>query len=488
MRKTAVFADLHLLDNENTVKEDVLKWALQTCKSEAVQLIVCIGDMLGYGQINAAKRLRLYLDNCGIDWLFTPGNAELRYPQDTEAVLQTLASPSESKDAILLDTSSLRLSESAKELLQKNSPAQVYAYTHCPPEYWTPEDAALLQDAIDRGKVAKIISAHRHFDSVKGKQDMLRGLDPDKAMGGPPAFVVYDGKSRQEFAYQPADPRLWSSQERRHWLAHLGCSGYRDPFGVLERTRGLAMPALELSYSNTHDWNRLGDLVKAWRQEGGTWLSLHMPTAAWLEGKISGAEDYKRGVELAMQLGCDRVTIHPPKVQLQDFERSREQFGRFMRESLKPLLQAGRQIGLENVHMNPGENCAQRRFGYTPPECRLWIEELRQGQARPELVGFHFDIGHARNNGEYSWTWPISSWLAELGAEINGYHLHQVSKASEEKLRNHFPLTELFGRMISLGSLFLAWRKGQARQAPMFLEIREESSDHSYMALRSLLQ
>ena len=62
----------------------------------------------------------------------------------------------------------------------------------------------------------------------------------------------------------------------------------------------------------------------------------------------------------------------------------------------------------------------------------------------------------------------ISDWYAELGDEINGFHLHQVVQDGDGTLHNHMPLTEPFGTLISLASLFLAWRRGRVNPSPMF--------------------
>ena len=54
-------------------------------------------------------------------------------------------------------------------------------------------------------------------------------------------------------------------------------------------------------------------------------------------------------------------------------------------------------------------------------------------------------------------------------------------------LHNHMPLTEPFGTLISLASLFLAWRRGRVNPSPMFLEIREGDPVDSLRSLRRSL-
>jgi len=74
-----------------------------------------------------------------------------------------------------------------------------------------------------------------------------------------------------------------------------------------------------------------------------------------------------------------------------------------------------------------------------------------------------------------------------LGGLITGYHLHQVERNEEKKLMNHRPITGMFGPLISFSSLFKAWRKGQIKHAPMYLEIRGDKTLESLNCFREYL-
>ena len=151
-------------------------------------------------------------------------------------------------------------------------------------------------------------------------------------------------------------------------------------------------------------------------------------------------------------------------------------------QALAPLADTGVTIGIENMHMTPGETPDDRNYGYTPDECRAFIDALR---ALPGLdIGFHLDIGHARNNAPYSSLFPVGTWYEQLGAECNGMHIHQVVQDGQGKMHNHKPLLGFFDKLIALSSLILARRDGLLRSVPMFLEIRDGRGPESLLALR----
>ena len=54
-------------------------------------------------------------------------------------------------------------------------------------------------------------------------------------------------------------------------------------------------------------------------------------------------------------------------------------------------------------------------------------------------------------------------------------------------MENHCPIKDLFGQYISLSSFFMAWRNGQLRHVPMYLEIRVEPSLESWIYINKEL-
>lgn len=487
--KIALLADLHLPDSERTVKEEVLDWALSAAVRLGADRIVGAGDLTATGTVRAAGRLRRRLESTGIPFLLTPGNAELRTPVERARVRDILRTPVEDDGLLLLDTSRGRLSEEARALLGRPVPAGVLAVTHCPPDAWPEEDRRLLERAFSSGRVARLAAGHRHVDGSFERIELVRGLDPDKARGGAPALVMFDGAAREDVVFDAADPRVWPEAERGAFFARLGCSGMKDPVGVLGRGTAAGMPVFELRYAGAESLSdpALGAALGRWRAGGGGCLSLHLPDLALRDGEIRGVPELRRAAKLAVDLGCSRVTWHVPRIAAAEFPGAAETLQRAAEPVARMLLDAGIEIGIENLHLTPGEAPETRNFGYVPEECREWIELLRWKLDCCSRIGFHFDLGHARNNGELAGRHTISDWYAELGDEINGFHLHQVVQDGDGTLHNHMPLTEPFGTLISLASLFLAWRRGRVNPSPMFLEIREGDPVDSLRSLRRSL-
>ena len=130
----------------------------------------------------------------------------------------------------------------------------------------------------------------------------------------------------------------------------------------------------------------------------------------------------------------------------------------------------------------PGAPPEAHGFGCTPEECLALLRDLRR---IPGLeIGFHLDVGHARNNSPYSTLHPVGAWYGALGAACNGMHLHQVCADERGGLHNHLPLEGLFDGLVSLASLVLARRDGLLRRAPMFVEVRG-GGESSVRALRA---
>ena len=325
-------------------------------------------------------------------------------------------------------------------------------------------------------------------------------MDPDKAIGGPPAVVILedspDGSLRfSELEipdFEASDITRWPVAERKIFLDHVGISGMTEPLETLDFAAGERIGAVELRCTTlaTTPENELKNALARWRGSGGNILSLHLPDLGWKDGALTGSDEVSQFVRAAAELGCTRLTLHVPKMSVNDFA-DRAVRETVLDHTVQRIAEAnglGMSVGIENMHMRKSEKTdGFRRYGYTVEECRDWLDLLRERLPKPGMTGFHFDIGHARNNPPYSSMEPISTWLAGLGPEMNAMHLHQVEKAPEGGLANHRPLRTLFGPMISLSSLFLAWKAGQVPHVPMFLEIRSGLGPESYRTLRRLI-
>ena len=497
MFTVAILADLHLPDAADTVKETVLDWALTEAKAQKVDLIVGAGDLTGTGTEAAAMRIRLKLEKTKIPFLLTPGNAEMRDPAWKKRSSAILATPRQYDHVVLLDSSTRMFAARDRELLKeltRQGGQNLLAVTHCPMATLDDGDRKLLEQAASAGTIGQLVAGHYHSDTREVKYSLVRGLDPDKAAGGAPALALFTlddsgNWSRRDIACPAADPRLWPENERREWLNHLGISGMAAPLDSLALAVEAEVPAFEFRYDSIAklDVSLLLTRLAAWRRRGGRYLSLQLPDLRWRDGILEGDVQIARASELAVELHCDSVAIHAPRVKLSVFRRAPE-VRQLMLEKmcalLKPVTDAGIVVGVENLHMSARDHkSGDRGFGYTPEECREWIEVMRAVAGTPR-IGLQLDIGHVRNNAPYSSLYTLSQWYASMGREVVGFHLHQIRVEEDGSYTNHAALSGLFGKLISLSSLFMAWRAGQLNHAPMFLEIREGSSFESCQALR----
>ncbi len=156
-------------------------------------------------------------------------------------------------------------------------------------------------------------------------------------------------------------------------------------------------------------------------------------------------------------------------------------------ELIKDPIATGTVIGVENLHMNPGESDdSSRGFGYLPEECLEWVKSLRQASGY-DHIGIHLDIGHARNNHPFSQGCSVGHWYARVGKEIVAYHLHQVVLI-DGVMKNHHPVMDVYGPLISLSSFFWGWKTGGLCHAPMFLEIRSDTIKETFDSLQYIRQ
>lgn len=498
----AVLADLHLQDDSRTVKEGVLAWTMSELSARKPDAVVLAGDMTAAGTLLPARRLRDTFRKLPGRFFFTPGNAELRTPESAADVAACLKTPDRTSDLLLLDSSHGRFSSASRALLARliaeNSARNLLTVTHYPPMDLPDEDRWLLRAAGRSGIIGLLACGHLHIDRKQIwsgiRCELVRGLDPDKAIGGPPAMTFFSRRAdgrwiRRDIGYSPADPVRWIAGERAALLAQLGLSGMSDPFGVLSFAIREKVPVFEWRYSRltAEQDGSLRSLLREWRLSGGNCLSVHFPDFGWENGTVTGLGELRAAVEAALLFQAQRVTLHVPRVSVGLLQNPdiAPAIADPVARILQPLSAAGIRIGLENLHMRPGEkNDPDRGFGYTPCEVLSFADLL---SARGAECGVHFDLGHARNNAPFNNLFPISSWLARCGARINGCHLHQVTCDENGKMRNHQALTEPFGRLISLASLFLAWKQNQMAPVPLILEIRGGLGPESYLRLREYL-
>ena len=491
--KIAVLADLHLVDISDTVKENVLERALELVKSSDVDAVICAGDMISAAANEALNRLNDKLCALKIPFIYAFGNTE----NATPAVLEMY------KDKNILNTDdclcavfpteknfSQDVFEKIAALTKKYNTAVIVS--HYLPKHFSDTDRKRLAELYENNKNILFVAGHEHYDRFDGKYHVVRGIDPDKVIGGMPAvaFFEYD-ESLKTFKRENIDcaATVFSENEKNEFRSLLGISGMHDTFKWLDYASFNNIPSFEMRFTAVQDLpaDELQSALQKWRNAGGKYLSMHMPDIVWdAEKNVVDLKGADKIADLAVSLQCNRLTIHVPKcsVQLLKNENIRKQFLEGYASIVRKNLLYNIEIGIENMHMTAKDSVDDsRRFGYTPQECREWIEDLRKF-CNTDKIGFHFDIGHARNNAPFSSQYPVSSYYAMLGKYINGYHLHQVKVGENGKFLNHQPITEPYGALISYASFGMAWQMNQIAHAPVFIET-SSNSDVSYNILKN---
>lgn len=490
----AVIADTHLPAVAGTAQETCLDWALATLAAAPPDLLAVAGDLTAAGSLAAATAWRETLARYGLPTLLTPGNSDRRDPVSQASVLRVLATPSifdhPACRVSVLDTSTGAVSVAAHSALcaagEGLGERALVVVTHLPPEYLEPESRARFEAWVRRARPALIVAAHSHRDReycwAGAPVHTVRGLDPDKAIGGPPAvalFTLHEGEwQRRELGCPAGEVAGWSAAARGECGALLGlaCSG--EAVAGLRRATAERVACVELRACQAQaNREALAVALKKWRQSGGRYLSWHMPEVPWREGAVPDGElaQWRELLQWGLDCGVQALTVHAPCVpvgSLQPEAKAWRDLATLYCHLLEPAVARGVRIGIENMHMRPGEAVDEtRRYGYLPDECLTWIDQLR-AHLGTEAVGMLLDLGHARNNAPFAGEFTLGAWYALVGRQTVGYHLHQVVSVNNE-LRNHQPLTSLYGPLIALGSFFWAWHTGQLNHAPIFIEVTD---------------
>ncbi len=480
--KIAVFADLHLTDNFGTVKNEVLEWALTEVRRRQADMLCLIGDLTAQGTTRQADRILDRIGKLGLPWCSTPGNAELRTGVTETEKRFDIPAP---ETAGIVTVNTARNEPDPDELAKLAAlpdGAGCLLATHNPVRNWSEAARSAVRKAEQRRAVTAVIAGHSHHD----EPEILRGLDPDKASGGPPMFSILsreqDGWKREDVVMPGVDPAEWKESDRAELRNMLGISTMWEPMDGLEFAIRNRIPHVELRFPLNEPESLAAPLAR-WRENGGRTLSLHLPSLT--PGDDGGK--LRQAAECAVRLHCERVTLHVPKVTAAEYPAEREHLLDRFAKDLEPVLKNDLTVGIENLHTRPDARTDDRRnYGCTIEECRTWIEQLRERFA-PAKIGFHMDLGHARNNAPFSGRENLSDYYRELGQMINGWHFHQVVQGKDGFL-NHQKLTGFYDKLISLGGWFMAWRSGQLAPAPVFLEVRDmEENRESYLRLTERL-
>ena len=468
--KICFMCDLHLPFDTNALQYRVLDWAVGDIAKKAPDCIVFAGDVTCDGGEEAYRYFLQHIDALEIPFLYIPGNSDLRC-KETADTLKNMASRKSvrllGKRIFAVNDCDKTVSEEMLAVLEGACDGDVVVMHH-PIGALRGESREKMLAWREKHSNTVLFYAHLHKSSRVGNDICLQAMDPDKAIGESACITYYDTDT------DTLTPSYFFCPMPVDMHGYLGISCYRPEEDIaLATQRGLKYLELRKNCIDA-DRARLADLIAAWRQAGGEGLSLHLPEVGFENGEVLTDARLDEYLSLIVALGVDRVTQHVPKLPVgQASAEVLAQIAAALADRFN-ALPCDIVVGVENMHMTEDEHPdASRRFGYTPEECLAFMRAL--GAVCRHKVGINFDIGHARNNAPYSQRYQISTWLSMLGEHIVGYHVHQIDSTGE-KWRNHMPITDIYGKLISYGSLFRCWSEGKISKAPVIFEMRPKGA------------
>jgi len=468
--KIGLICDIHMPDNENSAQLGFLKKAVCQLKEDGICLVINVGDIAAAGEYEGYEQYTALLKDFESFTLI--GNSDVRNKETAQKFLAKSSSFKYDCDGVSLwgiNTPYAEIDDADKEMLSGVKDGDVVFLHHSIPSL--KEESREFLTNLANEKEITIIHAHSHkwLDYQLGKSRVvcIRALDPDKSVGNFPCITYYDTESKnfEEKLFAVSNDTI---ENVKNFFGISCVDNHRD----LDYATENGIYAVELRL-NGSDWEPDYSLVsklEEWRTRTNGYLSVHMPNLKYKDGEITGKEKWFKAVEYAKNIGADGMTIHPPKVNIHEIEKVWDELLELYVYAVKNVDERVK-IGIENVHMGKEETEQDRGFGYTPSEVSKWIDEINVRLEKPGRVRHTFDVGHARNNGALSRKFPISRWYETMGNKTVAYHIHQVVPA-EGKYKNHRPIENWFGPMISYVSFFYSWENGIINKCPVFLEVR----------------
>jgi endonuclease IV len=188
--------------------------------------------------------------------------------------------------------------------------------------------------------------------------------------------------------------------------------------------------------------NLIEDELLKFRQESpATNISFHGETPQINEGSldIRNIERLRQETNLAVEVGSDIYTVHPPSISREIFYRlSSEQQGvllqnyaNFFAESIKQALDSGKQLVVAIENMPAGED----KFGQSIEEVSLLLNKIDEilnkqynisSQDIERFVGITLDVNHALHGAvDVSAREKIlRSWFDGFGKKIKAFHIY----------------------------------------------------------------
>lgn len=470
--KICLMCDLHLCTDLATTQYKALDFAVKDILIERPDAVIYAGDVTCDGNAEVYYTFLLKMQSLGIPFFYIPGNSDLR-DESTCDRLSKLASPTKNTvgditvfaindcDGTITDDELTAL-ESADE----NS----IVFMHRPMAQLTPPWNEKMLAWHSRHSKTAVFFGHKHASTKNGYVFGLQCIDPDKSIGEKPNIAYYDTETRElrkSFFFSSVPTDLYG---------YMGLSCY-DIRANIELAIKHGLKNLELRKSCIdEDREELVRLIASWREAGGKNLSIHLPDVSYEGGEVVSDPRLCEYAELARILSANRFTQHVPKVSVKTVRENKDVLPSIALALSRVFntVESDIVIGVENMHMTkkdtPDEN---RRFGYIPEECLEFINHL--SKTCIHKVGFNFDIGHARNNPPYNQQYQISTWMSIMGKHIVGYHMHQVNSFGNG-IENHLAFENVYSRLISLSSFFIAWNDGQINKAPVIFEMRPKDA------------
>ena len=505
MNQRLVFlADLHLSERGDTAAAAVLEWAVGQAAAHRPDLVAVGGDMTTYAGAVATARLLDALNQLQVPVLLTPGNAERRGPEALPLLAQRLLSArrwAEVGELLVLspDTSTGALPPAERSWLQETvagaGARRRVVCTHYPLDALAGESRAWLSDWLEQCRVELLVAGHQHCQRRRRlgptTEVVVRGLDPDKAMGDWPGLDLLESAGPGQWTHRPvpwSPPLQLLPAQVPGGPSPVGWSIHANPVEAARETLDFGLSCLELrppelDYSRPELAAALGDL----RAKGPFYLSYHLPGLSWDEAAADFAnrDAVRAHLDDALEVQADSLTMHVPQAPARLMDAGSPAFAAYLEtwdELFAAPVHRGMRLAIENVHNPPATPVAhpERKFATLIDEYLAWLAavEARLAPGRPRAVGALLDVGHARNNGgELDNRQPLGDWYARVGARILGYHIHQVNRDPETgRLANHRELDGFFGGRISYAGFWWSWSTGQIQRAPLFIEIRDHEA------------
>lgn len=492
--KVAVLCDLHLPLLKSAAQYDVLDWEIGNIIEEGTDLTVVAGDITAGGELETLEYFRERIS--GLNHMFLLGNSDIRNPFFEEKIIskygESIQITFENYSIVGISTPFPYLTERDRELLWGCEEGSI-VFLHHNPAALQEESREFLTKVL-RDKALTVIHGHKHLEmeEIIGKSRIIgvTGQDPDKVKGLPSVTYFEFGENMFK-KYDRFFPLKSSAYEAV--LKAVGMSCF-DPYTDIEYAIRNQIPNIEIQLRKAKDLEQFPVIraqVIKWREQGGKYLSCHLPELRLTDGVLQGVEVWYHAIELLKELSPDGVTVHVPRASIKDMIVDGMYWRQYLFHYVTGLkkLPENTRIGIENLHMLSMHkyNNEERLFGLVPEECLMWIDALNiyLGENR---VGAVLDVGHATNNTVFRARYTRSMWYEIMGQRLVAYHVHQVVN-TPEGLKNHNAIADWLGMTVSYASFFWAWEKEHINHVPVFLEMKNvENCDVSINALKELVE